>query len=80
MKGSSFPLGEAVEAVEERLSFEVVKVHDVLEEKVDVVVVDVPATMILRTCLKCNLLHFRLIRQRIGHCPLKVVLADELDS
>ena len=55
--------------------------HDVLKETVDVVVVYVVlTTMILHTCPKCNLLHVRRTRQRIGHCLLKLVLADEVDS
>lgn len=32
------------------------------------------------TCLKCSLLHVRLIRRMIGRSSLKLVLADELDS
>jgi len=67
------------EEVEERLFSEVVKVHDVVRETCEVVVA-VLMTTILCTCLKCNLLHVRSIRQRTGHCLLKLVLVDELDS
>lgn len=77
-KKLSFPLEEEVE---ERLSFEAVKVHDILHETREVVVVvAVLTTTVLCTYLKCNLWHVRWIRQRNEHCLLKPVLADELDS